>query len=155
MKRLVFLVFLILLLCQSHAEDQTYTTKYDGIDLDEILASSRLLTGYVNCLLDLRPCTPDGKELKKNLPDAISNDCIKCTERQKQGADKVMHYIIDHRPDDWEKLEKKYDSDGSYKQKYLDSKEHKEEKATESEKPAENENAVETKTEISLEQQDK
>lgn len=43
-----------------------------------------------------------------NLPDAISNDCSKCTERQQQGANKVMHYIIDHRPDDWEKLEKKY-----------------------------------------------
>ncbi|XP_061720912.1 ejaculatory bulb-specific protein 3-like [Cydia pomonella] len=151
MKRLVFLVFLILLVCQSHGEEQTYTTKYDGIDLDEILASSRLLTGYVNCLLDLRPCTPDGKELKKNLPDAISNDCIKCTERQKQGADKVMHYIIDHRPDDWEKLEKKYNSDGSYKQKYLDTKVNKEEKTNENEKPAEGETTEETNTETSNE----
>ncbi|XP_063626812.1 ejaculatory bulb-specific protein 3-like [Cydia splendana] len=151
MKRLVFLMFLTLLVCQSQAEDQTYTTKYDGIDLDEILASSRLLTGYVNCLLDLRPCTPDGKELKKNLPDAISNDCIKCTARQKQGADKVMHYIIDNRPDDWEKLEKKYNSDGSYKKKYLDSKVHKEDKTTEDVKPAEGEITEETKTETTEE----
>ncbi|XP_063540193.1 ejaculatory bulb-specific protein 3-like [Cydia strobilella] len=154
MKRLVFLVFLILLICQSQAEDQ-YTTKYDGIDLDEILASSRLLTGYVNCLLDLRPCTPDGKELKKNLPDAISNDCIKCTERQKQGADKVMHYIIDNRPDDWAKLEKKYNSDGSYKKKYLDSQVHREDKTTEDEKPAESETTEGTKTETTEEKQEK
>ncbi|XP_047997152.1 ejaculatory bulb-specific protein 3-like [Leguminivora glycinivorella] len=145
MKRLAFLVLLIL--AQSQGEEQTYTTKYDGIDLDEILASSRLLTGYVNCLLDLRPCTPDGKELKKNLPDAISSDCMKCTERQKEGADKVMHYIIDHRPDDWEKLEKKYNSDGSYKKKYLDSKIPKEDKTTEDEKLAEGETTEETKTE--------
>ncbi|KAI8420196.1 hypothetical protein MSG28_008747 [Choristoneura fumiferana] len=121
MKALV-VIFVIYLFCRCNAEAPTYTTKYDGIDLDEILASSRLLTGYVNCLMDLRPCTPDGKELKKNLPDAISNDCSKCTERQQQGADKVMHYIIDHRPDDWEKLEKKYNSDGSYKRIYLESK---------------------------------
>nr|WIW78345.1 chemosensory protein 12 [Heliconius charithonia] len=102
---------------------ETYTTKYDGVDLDEILASDRLLTGYVKCLLDNGPCTPDGKELKKNLPDAIDNDCKKCTEKQRNGADKVMHYIIDHRPEDWDKLEKKYNADGTYKLKYLASKE--------------------------------
>ncbi|KAJ2948463.1 hypothetical protein O0L34_g7712 [Tuta absoluta] len=103
-------------------KEEKYTTKYDGINLEEILANERLLTGYVNCLLDQGPCTPDGNELKRNLPDAIDNDCTKCTERQKAGADQVMGYIIDHRPADWAKLEQKYLSDGSYKQKYLDSK---------------------------------
>lgn len=53
---------ILLLVYQYHCD--TYTTKYDGIDLDEILTSDRLLTGYVNCLLDKGPCTPDGKELK-------------------------------------------------------------------------------------------
>nr|AXF48707.1 chemosensory protein CSP9.1 [Lobesia botrana] len=153
MKRLLY-IFLIYLTCQCLADDKTYTTKYDGIDLDEILASSRLLTGYVNCLLDLRPCTPDGKELKKNLPDAISNDCSKCTERQQQGADKVMHYIIDHRPDDWEKLEKKYQSDGSYKQKYLDSKMPNEEQTTKDEEPAAEGSSAETKSDSSKEQKE-
>ncbi|CAH0713341.1 unnamed protein product, partial [Brenthis ino] len=103
--------------------NETYTSKYDGVDLDEILASDRLLAGYVNCLLDKGPCTPDGKELKMNLPDAIENDCKKCTDKQKVGADKVMHYIIDHKPEDWDKLENKYNSDGTYKLKYLVSKE--------------------------------
>lgn len=42
-----------------------------------------------------------------NLPDAIQNDCKKCTQAQRVGADQVMHYIIDHRSADWEKLEEK------------------------------------------------
>lgn len=42
----------------------TYTTKYDNIDVDAILASNRLLKNYVNCLLDKGPCTNEGKELK-------------------------------------------------------------------------------------------
>ncbi|XP_053615074.1 ejaculatory bulb-specific protein 3 [Plodia interpunctella] len=113
----------------SVCEDSTYTTKYDGVDLDEILANERLLAGYINCLLDAGPCTPDGKELKNNLPDAIQNDCHKCTERQREGADKVMEYIIDHNPDDWIKLEEKYNSDGSYRKKYLDNKNSKKTKA--------------------------
>lgn len=43
----------------------------------------------------------------ENLPDAIENDCKKCTEKQRNGADEVMHYIIDNRPADWIKLEEK------------------------------------------------
>ncbi|CAH2266973.1 ejaculatory bulb-specific protein 3-like [Pararge aegeria] len=116
----------LLLLCvfyQYDCETSTYTNKYDGVDLDQILSSDRLLNGYVNCLLDKGPCTADGKELKQNLPDAIQDECSKCTDRQREGADKVMQYIIDHRPEDWKKLEDKYNSDGSYKIKYLKTKE--------------------------------
>ncbi|CAB3234970.1 unnamed protein product [Arctia plantaginis] len=110
------------------AETSTYTTKYDGIELKEILSNDRILTNYVRCLLDEGPCTPDGKELKKNLPDAIANDCEKCTERQRTGADEVMHYLIDNRTDDWLKLEEKYNSDGSYKINYLKGKQNAEDK---------------------------
>lgn len=46
------------------ADEQKYTTKYDNIDLDEILKSDRLLKNYVNCLLEKGKCTPDGAELK-------------------------------------------------------------------------------------------
>lgn len=58
------LVILVLLYRSEGFPTPTYTTKYDDVNLDEVLASERLLTGYVNCLLDMGPCTPDGKELK-------------------------------------------------------------------------------------------
>ncbi|CAD0203151.1 unnamed protein product [Chrysodeixis includens] len=120
---LLIMLLLVYLTVQNNAiETSTYTTKYDAIDLDEVLGNDRLLTGYVKCLLEEGPCTADGKELKQNLPDAIENDCKKCSERQREGADKVIHYIIDHRPDDWTTLEKKYNPDGTYKVKYLASK---------------------------------
>lgn len=44
--------------------DEKYTTKYDNVDLDEIIGNKRLLKNYVNCLLDKGNCTPDGQELK-------------------------------------------------------------------------------------------
>lgn len=44
--------------------DETYDGKYDNVDIDEILKSERLLTNYVNCLLDEGPCTENGRELK-------------------------------------------------------------------------------------------
>ncbi|XP_026729722.1 ejaculatory bulb-specific protein 3-like [Trichoplusia ni] len=121
---LLIMVLLVYLTVQNNAiETSTYTTKYDGIDLDEVISNDRLLTGYIKCLLEEGPCTADGKELKENLPDAIENNCKRCSQRQREGANKVMHYIIDHRPDDWVTLEKKYDPEGNYKTKYLASKE--------------------------------
>jgi hypothetical protein len=55
-----------------------YTTKYDGVNLDEILKSDRLLNNYFKCLMDKGKCTPDGTELKKTLPDALKTGCEKC-----------------------------------------------------------------------------
>lgn len=33
-----------------------------------------------------------------------------------------MRFIIDNRPDDWESMEKLYDPEGMYKQRYQESK---------------------------------
>ncbi|XP_018046998.1 PREDICTED: ejaculatory bulb-specific protein 3 [Atta colombica] len=101
------------------AEDK-YTTKYDNIDLDTILASDRLLKNYINCLLEKGSCTPDGKELKENLPDALETECIKCSEKQKKGTEKVIRYLVNKKPETWELLKKKYDPSGQYTIKYTD-----------------------------------
>ncbi|XP_011061970.1 PREDICTED: ejaculatory bulb-specific protein 3-like [Acromyrmex echinatior] len=101
------------------AEDK-YTTKYDNIDLDTILTSDRLLKNYVNCLLEKGSCTPDGKELKEILPDALMTECSKCSEKQKKGTEKVVRYLINKKPETWELLKKKYDPTGEYSIKYTD-----------------------------------
>lgn len=53
------------------AEKTTYTTKYDNIDLDEIIHNDRLLKNYVDCLLEKGRCTPDGLELKSTYLTVI------------------------------------------------------------------------------------
>ena len=45
-------------------ENKMYTTKYDELDVNALLKSERLLMIYVGCLLDEKPCTADGAELK-------------------------------------------------------------------------------------------
>lgn len=56
---------LVCLLEAAPAEEKdSYTTKYDNIDLDEILSNERLYSKYFSCLADKGKCTPDGKELK-------------------------------------------------------------------------------------------
>ncbi|CAH0401227.1 unnamed protein product [Chilo suppressalis] len=98
----------------------TYTDKWDHINVDEILESNRLLKGYVDCLLERGRCTPDGKALKETLPDALEHECSKCTEKQKTASDKVIRHLVNKRPDLWTELAAKYDPDNMYQQRYKD-----------------------------------
>jgi hypothetical protein len=44
--------------------EDKYTTKYDNINVDDILASDRLIDNYFKCIMDRGKCTADGAELK-------------------------------------------------------------------------------------------
>nr|CAD7427896.1 unnamed protein product [Timema monikensis] len=154
---LVTVVVMLATLMSVHAgrlpRENKYTTRYDNINLDDILKSDRLLNFYVDCLLDReKRCSPDAKELKANmlltnvipmassflvflisnvpahatyvlpiianLPDALHTDCSKCSEKQKEGSDKVIHFLIDNKPELWKELEARFDPQGEYKKKY-------------------------------------
>lgn len=39
--------------------------RYSNLDVDTILNSDRLVRNYVDCLLSRKPCSPEGKELKR------------------------------------------------------------------------------------------
>lgn len=64
MKFFIALSLLLAVAAAAPAQESKYTTKYDGINLDEILKSDRLFNNYYKCLMDQGRCTPDGKELK-------------------------------------------------------------------------------------------
>ncbi|XP_063540202.1 allergen Tha p 1-like [Cydia strobilella] len=97
-----------------------YTNKWDNINVDEILESQRLLKAYTDCLMERGRCTPDAKALKETLPDALENECSKCTEKQKEGSDKIIRNLVNKHPDIWKELSGKFDPDNKYSQKYKD-----------------------------------
>ncbi|XP_031842101.1 chemosensory protein 6 [Nomia melanderi] len=96
----------------------TYPSKYDDIDIEKILQNGRVLTNYIKCMLGEGPCTNEGRELKKTLPDALATGCSKCNEKQKDIAEKVINHLRTKRPRDWERLTTKYDPNGEYKKRY-------------------------------------
>ncbi|GJQ66513.1 putative insect pheromone-binding family, A10/OS-D [Trypoxylus dichotomus] len=118
-KVLVVLIVLVAVSLSTAAEDK-YTTKYDGVDLDEILKNERLLQGYCNCLLDKGPCSEDGSALKRVLPEALETDCTKCSEKQREGSRKVLRHLIKNKKDCFDPLEEKYDPKGEYRKRYKD-----------------------------------
>lgn len=98
--------------------DEKYTTKYDGVDVDEILKSDRLFNNYFKCLMDKGKCTPDGSELKRLLPDALKSDCSKCSEKQRQGTEHVIKYLTENKEAQWKALQDKYDPEHVYINKF-------------------------------------
>lgn len=54
----------------------------------------------------------------ETLPDAIENNCTKCSDKQKSGAEKIMKYLYKNKNDLYKQLEAKYDPQGIYRQRY-------------------------------------
>ena len=46
------------------------------------------------------------------LPDALATACSKCSEKQRNGAIKVIKALEKDHPDEWKKLLNKWDPDG-------------------------------------------
>lgn len=131
-------LFVVLVLgCSLVAAQSPYTTKYDNVDVDKILKNERVLTNYIKCLMEEGPCTPEGRELRsklrltafcksflnfnlciETLPDALASGCSKCNEKQKDTTEKVIRHLMDRRAKDWDRLSKKYDPQGVYKQRF-------------------------------------
>ncbi|KAF4529196.1 hypothetical protein B566_EDAN011442 [Ephemera danica] len=52
---------------------ESYTTKWDNINVEEILTSDRLLKNYMNCVVDKGKCTPDASELQHMTRSPMSS----------------------------------------------------------------------------------
>lgn len=91
-----------------------YDSRYDYLEVDAILDSKRLVRNYVDCLINLKPCSPEGKALKRILPEALRTKCMRCTDRQKRTAVKVIRRLKYDYPDEWAKLASRWDPTGDF-----------------------------------------
>ncbi|XP_044263393.1 ejaculatory bulb-specific protein 3-like [Tribolium madens] len=112
-------VLFALAFINTYVSSQEYLVP-QNIDVDEILKNDRLTRNYLDCVLGKGKCTPEGEELKKDIPEALQNGCAKCNEKHKEGARKVIHHLIENKPNWWQELESKFDPQGEYKKKYDD-----------------------------------
>ncbi|CAB3242365.1 unnamed protein product [Arctia plantaginis] len=91
-----------------------YDQRYDYLDVDAIFSNKRLVRNYVDCLISAQRCTPEGKVLKRILPEALRTKCIRCTERQKKTAVKIVKRLKYGYPDEWAKLSSRWDPTGDF-----------------------------------------
>ncbi|XKL59038.1 hypothetical protein PGB90_000054 [Kerria lacca] len=114
-----FALFVCFVVCQAAPQTAVvdkypngYPTKFDNINLDGILNSKRLLSSYVVCLTEGKNCSPEGRTLKEILPHALQTNCVKCNEKQKNGAIKVVKVLERDHPEEWKVLLTKWDPNG-------------------------------------------
>jgi hypothetical protein len=55
-----------------------------------------------------------------HVKDALQTECSKCSEKQKEAAQKVIRYLYTKKPEQWKLLQEKYDPDNTYVTKYKD-----------------------------------
>uniref|UniRef100_U5ESI4 Protein serine/threonine kinase aedes aegypti n=1 Tax=Corethrella appendiculata TaxID=1370023 RepID=U5ESI4_9DIPT len=116
MKYLTIYIFTIVI-ALAYAQ-KTYKSTFDNVNVDQVLKNDRILNNYLKCLLDKGPCTQEGRELKKTLPDALKTNCDKCTEIQRRNSRKVIDHLQVKKPQEWKKLLDKYDPQGVYKSNF-------------------------------------
>lgn len=52
------------------------------------------------------------------IPDALQNECSRCSEKQKQLAGTIMAYLLQYKKGYWDELLCKYDPEGKFREKY-------------------------------------
>ncbi|XP_077287180.1 uncharacterized protein LOC143911954 [Arctopsyche grandis] len=97
-----------------------YDSRYDYLDVDTILDNKRLVRNYVDCLLNEKPCTAEGKQLRRILPEGLRTKCARCTPRQKHNALAILSRLQTEHPKDWERLAARWDPTGDYTRRFKD-----------------------------------
>ncbi|KAJ8717934.1 hypothetical protein PYW07_005864 [Mythimna separata] len=95
-----------------------YSSKYDSFDVQPLLENDRILLSYTKCFLDEGPCTPDAKDFKKVIPEALETTCGKCSPKQKQLIRMVVKAVIERHPEAWQQLSDKFDKDRKFKDSF-------------------------------------
>nr|AOG12902.1 chemosensory protein [Eogystia hippophaecolus] len=95
-----------------------YNSRYDDFDIRPLLENDRILLSYTKCFLDQGPCTPDAKDFKKVIPEALETSCGKCTVKQKQLIRKVIKAVMKQHSDAWNQLVEKYDKERKYRDSF-------------------------------------
>ncbi|KAL1493838.1 hypothetical protein ABEB36_009524 [Hypothenemus hampei] len=108
--QLIFVIQIIIVVCLG----QKYTTRYDNINIDEILSNKRVLNNYVKCILDEGPCTAEGRELRAHIPEALQTNCAKCSDSQKRFVKKGANFLKTKSPIEWSRISRKFDPERKY-----------------------------------------
>lgn len=67
MKQFVFIAFVVVATIAASNAAEKYTSRFDNVNVDQILSNDRILNSYIKCLLEKGPCTQEGRELKSKL----------------------------------------------------------------------------------------
>ncbi|XP_045523691.1 allergen Tha p 1-like [Pieris brassicae] len=92
----------------------TYNPAYDNFNAQELVDNVRLLNNYGKCFLEQGPCTPEGRDFRKVIPEALRTNCGKCTPKQRELIRTVVHGFKTKLPEMWKEIIHKEDPNNEY-----------------------------------------
>ncbi|XP_058809164.1 putative odorant-binding protein A10 [Phymastichus coffea] len=70
-------------------------------NVDLLLRNKILVTREISCVLGRMPCDIIGKQITGLLPEALNNNCRRCTREEASNAKKLIAFMKKNRPNDW------------------------------------------------------
>jgi hypothetical protein len=89
-------------------------SKLDSFDIEMVLKNDRILNNYLKCLLDKGPCTNEGRELRKVLPETLETNCAKCSDKQRRQTRKLIDHLETKKPQVFKQVQAKFDPTGEF-----------------------------------------
>ncbi|KAG8245336.1 hypothetical protein J6590_005650 [Homalodisca vitripennis] len=68
--------------------------------------------------VQILPASGSRTRFFKRIPDALQNDCAKCSTVQRHQARRVLEFLVKHKRHYWDLLAQKYDPDGIFRKKH-------------------------------------
>ncbi|KAL0101466.1 hypothetical protein PUN28_018948 [Cardiocondyla obscurior] len=119
MARLSFVLTIIAVTLACVLAEETYSTRYDNVDIDGVLSNEKLRMQYYNCFMDTAPCkTADAKFFKGVIGEALQTQCKKCSEKQKALLDRMADWYTKNKPEQWDAFVRKTVEDALKKKGY-------------------------------------
>ncbi|KAK5649842.1 hypothetical protein RI129_000871 [Pyrocoelia pectoralis] len=79
-------------------------------EINKALNDTRYLTRQIKCTLGEVRCDPVGKRLKSLAPLVLRGSCPQCTPQEMKQVQKVLAYVQQHYPKEWNKIIQTYGS---------------------------------------------
>uniref|UniRef100_A0A1B6EN66 Uncharacterized protein n=1 Tax=Cuerna arida TaxID=1464854 RepID=A0A1B6EN66_9HEMI len=89
----------------------------DNFSVDSVLNNPRVLNAYLKCVLGTGPCTKEGREMKRLIPEVLKTACKSCSQKNKENLRKFLRRVeVDPKLSDaWRKVLEKYDPHRQYR----------------------------------------
>ncbi|XP_034835686.1 ejaculatory bulb-specific protein 3-like [Maniola hyperantus] len=94
---------------QFSSAQQQFINRYDNFNADSIIQNDRILLAYYRCVMEKGPCTKDGKNFKRVLPETLQTACGRCSPKQKMVVRKMLLGIRAKSEPRFTELLEKYD----------------------------------------------
>lgn len=110
---LVLTVLLSVSFSLSHARTvrvarQAIPREFQNINIENYLKNPRAVQFQLKCVIYNGPCDRIGKYLKITIPELLTNQCRNCNPDQRKQAGRLVAYIQQNYPKEWDDAVKKF-----------------------------------------------